>query len=993
MNGSEFGSPMKRKREIFSKARLIPAGTAREAYLDEACGDDATLREEIVALLAAEEKAGDFLNHDAMGNAVRQPEDLLGKVIGHYRVVEHIGEGGFGDVYRVEQRDPIHRELAMKIVKPGMGSREIETRFRSEREALALMEHPNIAHILDAGTTEDGRLFFVMDLVEGVPITHYCDEQMLSLSERLNLFKTVCEAVQHAHQKGILHRDLKPSNIVVTELDGKPVPKIIDFGIAKALKGELKDRTLMTQVGLFVGTPAYMSPEQVTMSSEALDTRADIYSLGVLLYELLAGVQPFEQDTLQRAALAEIQRIICEEDPEKPSTRLLRIGERARTIAHKRRSEAATLVRTIKGDLDWIVMKAIEKDRTRRYQGVGELARDIERHLHNEPVEAGAPSRIYRLRKFIRRHRTGSTLVSAIVPLFCIGFVTTIIGFIQASQNQEQAQINELVAQAEAVKASTFREHLLTLLVGDLERRHYFLSLDAAFGQERNNPIHSARDIIDKLEELEFKSYQLLTDYPEKHAYILGLLADSYLSLELKLQAWELYEKVIEIVRTNQGPESIALADELVRYAQSINYGYYATITMDGSGYPELFDWALTHAGRKKEIALLDEALGIFRKNDHLDDTVVAALIQRAGASEKPGDVDETLLRELAEIGRKLYGVDDFRSVICEKPLAIYLTREGRLEEAKAIWLRLEAAYAREDFGYYWLPITGTSGLGMVKEMEGDFDGAEDIYRESLRQIEQYFRGEFSHAYINNLKMLNRILHQHGKSDDEVTAKLALIGYRRGFDPTNCRVDYKLRITQPGTYRLYLKFNGHNHFSDSISARIRELKDGFGGEIADFYGLTKLGFYNRRKNFPNRTFDIEWDSTGYFEHPFGVAYYKNRFPVEWTITEPGDYTLEFMETESGVALDRFVFQLNTLPEPPSNELEPSIMDANGVYTMIDGAIVVEAEDFSKRFPGQVTDWLVVPDEHEPIENFKAISGRGYLQILPEKEWLGRPQPP
>jgi serine/threonine protein kinase len=331
------------------------------------------------------------------------PSQLVGAVIGPYKLIEQIGEGGFGLVFVAEQHKPVRRRVALKVIKPGMDTQDVITRFEAERQALALMDHPNIARVLDAGATATGRPYFVMELVRGISITEYCNNNRLTVRQRLELFVSVCQAVQHAHQKGIIHRDIKPSNVLVTLHDGHPVVKVIDFGVAKALHQPLTEKTIYTRFAQIIGTPLYMSPEQAEMSGLDIDTRSDIYSLGVLLYELLAGTTPFDRKRLAQAAYDELIRIIRDEEPERPSTRLSHSTETLSAVAAQRKTEPARLSRMFRGDLDWITMKALEKDRTRRYETANGLARDVERHLNDEPVEAGPPGAGYRLGKFAAR--------------------------------------------------------------------------------------------------------------------------------------------------------------------------------------------------------------------------------------------------------------------------------------------------------------------------------------------------------------------------------------------------------------------------------------------------------------------------------------------------------------------------------------------------------------------------------------------------------------
>ena len=349
--------------------------------------------------------------------------ERLGERIGPYKLLQEIGEGGMGKVYMAEQVEPVRRRVALKIIKPGMDSAQVIARFEAERQALALMDHVNIAKVFDAGATENGRPYFIMELVNGVPITKYCDDAQLNPRERLELFIPVCQAIQHAHQKGIIHRDIKPSNVLVTLADGKPVAKIIDFGVAKATDQRLTERTMFTQYGSIIGTLEYMSPEQAEMSALGVDTRSDIYSLGVLLYELLTGTTPLERAKLREAGYAEILKRIREEEPPRPSTRLSESREALPSISAHRKTEPARLTRLVKGELDWIVMKALEKDRTRRYETASGFARDIQRHLDGDSVEACPPSRAYRFQKFVRKHRTGLATTAAFVLLLVVASV------------------------------------------------------------------------------------------------------------------------------------------------------------------------------------------------------------------------------------------------------------------------------------------------------------------------------------------------------------------------------------------------------------------------------------------------------------------------------------------------------------------------------------------------------------------------------------------
>jgi tetratricopeptide (TPR) repeat protein/tRNA A-37 threonylcarbamoyl transferase component Bud32 len=413
------------EREIFLAALKQPTGGERAAFLDQACRSDANLRGQIEALVAEHEQLGSYLEAPVAAGQPTLDEppacEAPGTVIGPYKLMEQIGEGGMGLVYVAEQQHPVRRRVAFKVIKPGMDTRQVVARFEAERQALALMDHPNIAKVLDGGQTAGGRPYFVMELVKGVPITQFCDHNQVPIRERLELFEPVCQAVQHAHQKGIIHRDLKPSNVLVASYDGKPVVQVIDFGVAKAVGQQLTDKTVYTQFTQMVGTPLYMSPEQAGQSSLDVDTRSDIYSLGVLLYELLTGTTPFDMERLRTVGYDEMRRIIREEEPARPSARISTLGQAADTVSANRRSDPKKLSRIIRGDLDWIVMRALEKDRNRRYESASALAADVHHYLNDEPVQACPPSALYRVHKFARRHKAATRAVAVVAAVLVFG--------------------------------------------------------------------------------------------------------------------------------------------------------------------------------------------------------------------------------------------------------------------------------------------------------------------------------------------------------------------------------------------------------------------------------------------------------------------------------------------------------------------------------------------------------------------------------------------
>jgi len=734
-----------RLKEVLAAAAEKDTPEARAACLDAACQNDVALRRQVETLLSAYARAGDFLEPTLELPPTEFVIERTGVMIGRYKLLERIGEGGFGVVFMAEQTEPMQRKVALKIIKAGMDTREVIARFEAERQALALMDHPNISRVLDAGATETGRPYFVMELVRGIPITEYCDQKSLPTADRLQLFMQVCHAVQHAHQKGIIHRDLKPTNILVTVIDGQPVPKIIDFGVAKALGQRLTEKTLFTAFRQMIGTPTYMSPEQAELSGVDVDTRSDIYSLGVLLYELLTGVTPFDADTLRKAALDDIRRIIRETEPPKPSTRLHTLGDKLAEVAQRRHTEPTALTRQLHGDLDWIAMKCLEKERQRRYSTANALVEDIQLHLNHEPVRASPPGTIYRSRKFIRRHRFGVAMAATLTLTFAAGLALALLGFGQARRERDRAEAGEHKAQAEANKSRQVARFLQDMLEG------------AGPAVARGRDTAMLREILDKTAA---RVGNDLKDQPGVEAELRYTMARVYLALCEYDEAETLHREALAIRRQMRGNEHAEVAESLHGLARTLE----------------------SHGRAAEAEPLYSEALAIRRKvlgNEHAD--VAASLNGLASSLESLGKLSEAeaMFREALAMRRKLFGQEHPDVATSLDGLAYTLGKAGKLAEAE--WLEREAlAMRRKLFGTDHPELSSSvSALAQILSWNGKFAEAESLFREVI-EMRGRLLGREHENLSGQFRALASVLLAQGKlAEAEATYREMLKGKER----------------------------------------------------------------------------------------------------------------------------------------------------------------------------------------------------------------------
>ena len=829
------------EREIFMEALDHENPEDRLCFLERACSSRGALRARVDAMLADHHSPDTFMAAPAAGEPSMSPSptEQPGDRIGRYKLLEKIGEGGCGMVYMAEQEEPVHRRVALKVIKPGMDTKSVIARFEAERQALAMMDHPNIAKILDGGvtgktevgnqmsevspepgirslrtevrsrnfdatsdfrpptsvpaptsvlrplTSDPGRPYFVMELVRGIRITDYCKQHNLSTRERLDLFTAVCSAVQHAHQKGIIHRDLKPSNILVTELDGRPVPKVIDFGIAKATEQKLTDKTLFTQFAQFVGTPAYMSPEQAAMSGADIDTRSDIYSLGVLLYELLTGTPPFDAQELLHAGFDEMRRIIRETEPPKPSTRLTQsarvpakpsespseVGGRMSEIGGLK-SDIRDPQSAIESDLDWIVMKCLEKDRTRRYETASGLAADIQRHLSSEPVTARPASAAYRFRKMVRRNKVTFAAASAVLVALIAGLGVSTWMFFKASAAEKAQSQERQKAEAEAGKSRQIAKFLQNMLKG--------VGPSAALGRDTA----MLREILDNTADQVGENLQ---DQPEVEAELRTIIGDVYSKLGEYAKASAMLREALAItkgLRGNEHREVVTLlnaqaqvlgqqgeldqAEAMLREALAMER---KLMGKDGDVTTSLNNLgvALADRGKYSEAETVNrEVLALTKKimgNEHED---VATSLNNLGVVlqqlQKPGDA-ETALREALVIQKKRWGNDHPSVATTLNNLANVVQMQNKLADSESLFRKVVALQRKLLGDAHPNVAAGLNGLALALLKQDRAAEAEPLLREGV-EIERKARNTAHPQTARLIGNLGRIMEGQRKFDE-----------------------------------------------------------------------------------------------------------------------------------------------------------------------------------------------------------------------------------
>jgi len=671
----------------------------------------------------------------SLGRFMEKP----GERIGRYKLLSVLGEGGMGIVYLAQQERPIRRQVALKVIKPGMDSTRVIARFEAERQALALLDHQNIAHVHDGGTTETGRLYVVMEYVKGLPITQHCDRHRLSIEDRLDLFRQVCHAVHHAHQKGIIHRDIKPSNILVSPEDDEAIPKIIDFGVAKAISQPLTEGTLFTEQGQVIGTPAYMSPEQVDMAIQDIDTRSDVYSLGALLYELLTGVLPFDSATLREGGIGHVRRIICETDPKTPSTRVRKLAEEARKVADNRRTEVTTLARRLQKELEWIPLKAMQKERSQRYQSALELARDIDSYLRGAPLIAGPLTVVYRLKKFVQRNRTLVAGITAVVAVLVAGVIVSTLFAIRAGQKARTAQA-----------------------ISDFFSKDVLAAADPLTGEK---PVASLEPVLDiAVQRLDGR----FEDEPLIEASIRYTLARRYWHIGRYDTAEANLNRALELRVREVGPDD----KQTLVYMQELAWVYY---------YQSRYDEAE---------ALLSTTVNDMRSRfDELDPILLRA-ISRLGWLYHLGGRNEEAVKvhgeALAVIQRRL-GPDHDRTAGCRHGLAAAYGGQGRHEEAAELSRKALDIYRRVHGQEHHETLAAMLDYGNSCRLLGHYNEAEELYLEALEARRRRLGEEHFTTLLVMLKLGSMYVELGRHDEAERLLVPALETNRRVYGETDLR--------------------------------------------------------------------------------------------------------------------------------------------------------------------------------------------------------------
>ncbi len=774
-------SRSERIMDVLTSASEMPP-EERTAHIEAACGGDAALRAEVESLLRSHDAGGRFLSQATVdikpgnergggahvigltlsGAAAASSHEHEGQMIGRYKLLQVIGEGGFGTVWMAEQREPVKRRVALKIIKLGMDTRQVITRFEAERQALAMMDHPSIAKVFDAGSTETGRPYFVMEYIKGVPILEHCESEDLSIEARLTLFAQICQAIHHAHQKGVIHRDIKPGNVLVTMHDGVPVPKVIDFGIAKATSAELTQKTLFTEHRQIVGTPAYMSPEQAEMSGLDIDTRSDIYSLGVLLYELLTGTTPFTAQELLSAGLAEMVRIIREVEPPKPSTKLSTMGQAAsRTFKNRAVGVSGKRAGVLQRDLDWIVMKCLEKNRTRRYESASSLAMDISRYLSDEPVSAGPPTAAYRLQKFAKRHR-GMVIASAAVgAMLVLGIAGTGIGLAHALTEQQRAVAEAARAESarqEEAKARA-RAEVITEFVTTALRSADAQNLGEVDGAGQDMTILAAMEAAARdIQSGRFK------DDPEIEAELLSIVAQILRNNGRVNAAEPLVERALEINRKLNTDESklarsmehlavlrgdlgrMAEAESLMREVLAIRRRLHTGTNTDLAGTLQILGSMLDQQGKLEEAeAISSEALSLSRESHRGDHTEVAICLNNlALVKQNRGDAVEAekLFVEALDMHRRLYPGDHPEVAAGWNNLGFVYAGMGRPADAESALVKAVEMRQRLFKGDHHATALTLANLAAVRQRLRKYAEAETASIQALEMQRRLFHGD-----------------------------------------------------------------------------------------------------------------------------------------------------------------------------------------------------------------------------------------------------------